>query len=207
MDIRSIQLIAYTDLKSIRLKEILTTQAEDSHVKFKEYNFNHFPHIPVTQTDQPFSHPPLIAIISRTLLKFVTSTPYKEEFIQHITGYHPNILHIWIGELSEKEVRIYSSLLQSPKQIFRFIKQRDLRDLSLNKVIQLLFTPKPVPDTKPYCMQITHGRYLVNNQKPNTEPLALDSTTPSTSTLQTKMTEDSEIPKATKPKKKKGPKK
>ena len=56
-------------------------------------------------------------------------------------------------------------------------------------------------------MQITHGRYLVNNQKPNTEPLALDSTTPSTSTLQTKMTEDSEIPKATKPKKKKGPKK
>ena len=116
MDIRSIQLIAYTDLKSIRLKEILTTQADDSHVKFKEYNFNHFPHIPVRRSDQPFSHPPLIAIISRTLLKFVTSTPYKEEFIQHITGYHPNILISGLENLAKRKLEFTVLYYKAPSK-------------------------------------------------------------------------------------------
>lgn len=136
-----VQLVYGTDIRSSKLGSEILKQAKNFNIDVEKYDFKYFPHIPIRKVSLPFPFLPLIALLSRKLLDYIWSTPNKETFITDITGYSENLLHIWVGELDEKQVRVYSSYLLSKNQTFHIIREKELINYGekwFNKVYELL---------------------------------------------------------------------
>lgn len=136
-----VQLVHGLDVRSLKLGNEILKEASNKNLEVEKYDFKYFPHIPIRKVALPFPFHPLIVLLSRKLLDYIWSTPNKDNFINDITGYSENIVHIWVGELDEKQVRVYSSYLLNRNQIFHIIREKEFLNYGekwFQKVYELL---------------------------------------------------------------------